>query len=149
MEYDRERIGQVEMPLPVQDAIRAVLDEHDKSLIRTDALRLYGSLRSTRALDFVELPPKRIKSGSEDIDKSDKPIPAHILEYSHRESTAYIAAVAPTTYSAIKNVLEEVNQRVPDLQAKTLLDFGTGPGTAIWYELHIHVIDIRMFPTHH
>jgi len=35
--------------------------EHDKSLIRTDALRLYGSLRSTRALDgddFVELPTK-------------------------------------------------------------------------------------------
>jgi len=35
--------------------------EHDKSLIRTDALRLYGSLRSTRALDgddFVDLPTK-------------------------------------------------------------------------------------------
>jgi len=82
-----------------------------------------------------------IKSGSGDIDKGDKPIPAHILEYGHRESTAYIAAVAPTTYSAIKNVLEEVNHRVPDLQAKTLLDFGTGPGTAIWYEPHTPVVD--------
>ncbi|KAF9350518.1 37S ribosomal protein S22 [Mortierella sp. NVP85] len=154
MEYGRKRIGQVEMPLPVQDAIRAVLDEHDKSLIRTDALRLYGSLRSTRALDgddFVELPTKRIKSGSEDIDKGYKPIPAHILEYGHRESTAYIAAVAPTTYSAIKNVLEEVNQRVPELQAKTLLDFGTGPGTAIWAanevwgsSLHYTGVDVSM-----
>ncbi|KAK3825535.1 MAG: mitochondrial small ribosomal subunit Rsm22-domain-containing protein [Benniella sp.] len=145
MEYGRKRIGQVEMPLPVQDAIRAVLDEHDKSLIRTDALRLYGSLRSTRALDGDNF------SGSGDIDKGDKPIPAHILEYGHRESTAYIAAVAPTTYSAIKNVLEEVNQRVPDLQAKTLLDFGTGPGTAIWAanevwgsSLHYTGVDVSM-----
>lgn len=64
--------------------------------------------------------------------KGDKPVAAHILEYGHRESVAYIAAMAPTTFSAIKNVLQEVNKRVPDLNPKTFLDFGTGPGTAIW-----------------
>ena len=62
----------------------------------------------------------------------DPPVPAHILEYGHRESMAYIAAMAPTTYSAIRNVLEEVHKRLPDLEPKSLLDFGTGPGTAIW-----------------
>ncbi|KAF9351354.1 37S ribosomal protein S22 [Mortierella sp. AD094] len=136
MEYARKRIGQVEMPNDIQDAIRTVLSEYDKSLIRTDALRLYGSLRSTGALEddnSLELPTKRLKSGSGDMTtKGDKPIPAHILEYGHRESTAYIAAMAPTSYSAIKNVLEEVNSRVPDLQIKTFMDFGTGPGTGIW-----------------
>ncbi|KAF8940800.1 37S ribosomal protein S22 [Dissophora ornata] len=135
-EYGRKRIGQVEMPKDIQDAIRAVTGEHDKSLIRTDALRLYGSLRSTGALEddaSMEAPTKRLKSGSGDMrSKDDKPIPAHILEYGHRESIAYIAAMASTTYSAIKNVLEEVNRRVPDLQPRTFLDFGTGPGTAIW-----------------
>ncbi|KAG0038415.1 37S ribosomal protein S22 [Podila clonocystis] len=136
MDYGRKRIGQVEMPKPLQDAIRSVLDDEDKSLIRTDALRLYGSLRSTGALDedqSVEASTKRIKSGSGDLSsKGDRAIPAHILEYGHRESTAYIAAMSPTTYSAISNVLEEVNRRVPDLDPKTILDFGTGPGTAIW-----------------
>ncbi|KAF9113211.1 37S ribosomal protein S22 [Mortierella sp. AM989] len=135
MEYGRKRIGQVEMPKAIQDAIREVLDEQDKSLIRTDALRLYGSLRSTSALDddSIDPPAKRLKSGSGDMgSKGDKPAPAHILEYGHRESTAYIAAMAPTTYSAIKNVLEEVKGRVPDLQVKTFMDFGTGPGTGIW-----------------
>ncbi|KAF9312614.1 37S ribosomal protein S22 [Podila horticola] len=136
MDYGRKRIGQVEMPKPLQDAIRSVIDEEDKSLIRTDALRLYGSLRSTGALDedhSVEASTKRIKSGSGDLtSKGDRAIPAHILEYGHRESTAYIAAMSPTTYSAISNVLEEVNRRVPDLDPKTILDFGTGPGTAIW-----------------
>ncbi|KAF9958760.1 37S ribosomal protein S22 [Mortierella alpina] len=135
-EYGRKRIGQVQLPLDIQDSIRAVLDEHDKSLIRTDALRLYGSLRSTGSLEedeFSELPTKRLKSGSGDItSKGDQPIPAHILEYGHRESTAYLAAMAPTTYSAIRNVLEEVNRRVPNLNPSTFLDFGTGPGTAIW-----------------
>ncbi|KAI8604424.1 mitochondrial small ribosomal subunit Rsm22-domain-containing protein [Dissophora ornata] len=129
-EYGRKRIGQVEMPKDIQDAIRAVTGEHDKSLIRTDALRLYGSLRSTGALEddaSMEAPTKRDMRS-----KDDKPIPAHILEYGHRESIAYIAAMASTTYSAIKNVLEEVNRRVPDLQPRTFLDFGTGPGTAIW-----------------
>jgi ribosomal protein RSM22 (predicted rRNA methylase) len=87
-----------------------------------------------------------IKSESVDINKGDKAVPAHILEYGHRESTAYIAAVAPTTYGAIKNVLEEVNKRVPDLKAKTFLDFGTGPGTAIWYALLVCALtDIRSY----
>ncbi|KAI7821974.1 mitochondrial small ribosomal subunit Rsm22-domain-containing protein [Gamsiella multidivaricata] len=126
MDYGRKRIGQVEMPRAVQDAIRAILDEQDKSLVRTDALRLYGSL-----------------SGSGDVgSKGDKPVLAHILEYGYRESTAYIAAIAPTTYSAIKNVLEEVNRRIPDLQPKTCLDFGTGPGTAIWYERQLRYTGI-------
>ncbi|KAK3845716.1 MAG: mitochondrial small ribosomal subunit Rsm22-domain-containing protein [Linnemannia gamsii] len=126
MEYGRKRIGQVELPKDIQDSIRSVLAEYDKPLIRTDALRLFGSLRSTGALEddtFAELPTKR---------KGDKPVTAHILEYGHRESIAYIAAMAPTTFSAIKNVLEEVKKRVPNLNPKTFLDFGTGPGTAIW-----------------
>ncbi|KAF9287620.1 37S ribosomal protein S22 [Mortierella alpina] len=135
-EYGRKRIGQVQLPLDIQDSIRAVLDEHDKSLIRTDALRLYGSLRSTGSIEedeFMELPTKRMKSGSGDMTpKGDQPVPAHILEYGHRESTAYLAAIAPTTYSAIRNVLEEVDRRVPNLNPKSFLDFGTGPGTAIW-----------------
>ncbi|KAF9906073.1 37S ribosomal protein S22 [Linnemannia zychae] len=136
MEYGRKRIGQVELPKDIQDSIRTVLDDYDKPLIRTDALRLFGSLRSTGALEddtFAELPTKRLRSGTGEMTgKGDKPVTAHILEYGHRESIAYIAAMAPTTFGAIKNVLEEVNKRVPDLNPKTFLDFGTGPGTAIW-----------------
>ncbi|KAG0206529.1 37S ribosomal protein S22 [Mortierella sp. GBA30] len=135
-EYGRKRIGQVELPMDIQDSIRSVLDEHDKSLIRTDALRLYGSLRSTGVLegdDLSQLPTKRLKSGSSGMgSKGNSTVPAHVLEYGHRESIAYLAAMAPTTYSAIRNVLEEVNRRVPALNPRSFLDFGTGPGTAIW-----------------
>ncbi|KAG0250763.1 37S ribosomal protein S22 [Mortierella polycephala] len=134
-EYGRKRIGQVELPQNILESIRGIIDEEDKALIRTDALRLYGSLRSTGALEddgSMELPTKRMKSGSGDMADGDRPVPAHILEYGHRESIAYVAAMASTTYSAIKNVLEEVHRRVPTLQPKTFLDFGTGPGTAIW-----------------
>ncbi|KAG0260741.1 37S ribosomal protein S22 [Actinomortierella ambigua] len=138
MEYGRKRIGQVDLPRPLQDAIRDVIDENDKELIRTDALRLFGSLRSTSALDAGEsgtmAPPKKFKSGSNpDVHgEGDAPIPAHILEYGHRESVAYVAALAPSAYSAAYNVLGEVKKRVPGFHPKTLFDFGTGPGTAIW-----------------
>ncbi|KAF9931891.1 37S ribosomal protein S22 [Linnemannia zychae] len=136
MEYGRKRIGQIELPRDIQDSIRTILDDYDKPLIRTDALRLFGSLRSTGALEddtFAELPTKRLRSGVGELTgKDDKPMTAHILEYGHRESIAYIAAMAPTTYSAAKNVLEEVHKRIPNLNPKTILDFGTGPGTAVW-----------------
>ncbi|KAF9432282.1 37S ribosomal protein S22 [Entomortierella beljakovae] len=136
MEYGRKRIGQVDIPLGIQDAIRSILEGSDKALIRTDALRLYGSLRSTGSLDGHETfnnSVKKLQSGSKSSEpKGDKPVPAHILEYGQRESTAYIAAMAPATYSAITNVLTEVDKRVPDLQIKSFMDFGTGPGTGIW-----------------
>jgi hypothetical protein len=42
MEYGRKRIGQVEIPLPIQDAIRAVLDgmDHDNCLDRSWGLSM-------------------------------------------------------------------------------------------------------------
>ncbi|KAF9586120.1 37S ribosomal protein S22 [Lunasporangiospora selenospora] len=135
MEYARKRIGQVEIPNAIQDAIRSIVEGSDKRQIRTDALRLYSSLRSTGVLSEgdTERPTIRIKIGGGNLKaKEDKPLPAHILSYGPRESVAYIAAIAPTTYSAITNVLHEVHQRVPDLNPKSFLDFGTGPGTGIW-----------------
>ncbi|KAG0227072.1 37S ribosomal protein S22 [Actinomortierella wolfii] len=137
MEYGRKRIGQVDLPRPIQDAIRDILDENDKSLIRADALRLFGSLRSTSALDLggnTTAPAKKLKSGSKsDANTSgDQPAPAHYLEYGHRESAAYVAALAPSAYSAVYNVLNEVKKRVPGFNPTTFFDFGTGPGTAIW-----------------
>ncbi|KAF9970544.1 37S ribosomal protein S22 [Actinomortierella ambigua] len=138
MEYGRKRIGQVDLPRPLQDAIRDVIDENDKDLIRTDALRLFGALRSNSALDTGDgralTPLKKLKSGSkpDSHDSSDEPVPAHILEYGHRESVAYVAALSSSAYSATYNVLAEVKKRVPDFHPRTFLDFGTGPGTAIW-----------------
>ncbi len=50
----------------------------------------------------------------------------------HADVLAYAAYRLPATYAAIFASLAEVRKRQPDWQPETLLDAGTGPGTAMW-----------------
>ncbi|KAG0169562.1 37S ribosomal protein S22 [Apophysomyces sp. BC1034] len=125
-DYGRKRIGCVELPKPLIKGIAGLVDEHqDKRLIREDALRLYEALRSTARMPEEKIPSNQSK-------KQIKPTEPHTVSYGPRESVAYAAGVLPTTYAAITNVFAEVSKRMADFKPKTMLDFGTGPGTAIW-----------------
>ena len=55
---------------------------------------------------------------------------AFMTKEEHR--CAYIAARMPATYSVIYRVLEEIKSRSPSIIIKSLLDLGSGPGTAMW-----------------
>lgn len=48
---------------------------------------------------------------------------------------AYLATRLPATYAAIRQSLAEVAQRNADCRPKSLLDIGSGPGTALWAAL--------------
>jgi ribosomal protein RSM22 (predicted rRNA methylase) len=45
---------------------------------------------------------------------------------------AYLAARLPATYAAVRAALDAVAERRPDFAPQSLLDFGAGPGTALW-----------------
>ena len=45
---------------------------------------------------------------------------------------AYLAARLPATYAAVARVLAELKSRRPDFAPASLLDAGSGPGTASW-----------------
>jgi ribosomal protein RSM22 (predicted rRNA methylase) len=45
---------------------------------------------------------------------------------------AYLAARLPATYAAIRTALDAVAAVRPEFTPKRLLDFGAGPGTALW-----------------
>lgn len=45
---------------------------------------------------------------------------------------AYAAYRLPATYAAARAVFEEVRERRPTFQPRTMLDLGAGPGTATW-----------------
>lgn len=45
---------------------------------------------------------------------------------------AYLAARLPATYAALRAALDAIAQQRPDFAPATLLDFGAGPGTALW-----------------
>lgn len=53
----------------------------------------------------------------------------------HRK--AYIAARMPATYAAVRRALQETRLRMPRTEIKSLLDLGSGPGTAMWAALDI------------
>ncbi|KAI7880515.1 Rsm22-domain-containing protein [Lichtheimia hyalospora FSU 10163] len=114
-EYGRKRIGAVPLPKSLIGGISEIIQESDKKLIRTDALRIYESLRSTSRIP------------TEDTTKE-----PHTVAYGPRESLAYLAGAMPSAYAATFNVLHEISHRLPDFKPKTILDFGTGPGTALW-----------------
>jgi len=48
------------------------------------------------------------------------------------QAAAYMAARMPACYAAVYKVLEEVSMRLPTFSPESMLDFGAGPGTAIW-----------------
>jgi len=48
------------------------------------------------------------------------------------QRAAYLLTRVPATYAAIHAVLREVKERTPDLEVRSLLDLGAGPGTAMW-----------------
>ncbi|OBZ86296.1 Methyltransferase-like protein 17, mitochondrial [Choanephora cucurbitarum] len=131
--FGRKRIGCVELPKPLIQTISDLIEGHDKRLIRTDALRLYDALRSTAK---IPKEPESDFDGSRTAKKQRKQskteIEPHKLSYGPRESVAYAAGVLPSTFGAITNVLKEVNNRLADFNPQSMLDFGTGPGTAIW-----------------
>jgi ribosomal protein RSM22 (predicted rRNA methylase) len=45
---------------------------------------------------------------------------------------AYLAARLPATYASARRVAEEAMARIPGLSVQSLLDLGSGPGTAMW-----------------
>ncbi|KAG2394026.1 hypothetical protein C9374_003790 [Naegleria lovaniensis] len=52
--------------------------------------------------------------------------------YKELEAAAYIAHRLPAIYGTSYRVFSESVMRMPDFEPKTMLDFGTGPGTTIW-----------------
>ncbi|KAI8087978.1 mitochondrial small ribosomal subunit Rsm22-domain-containing protein [Gilbertella persicaria] len=134
-EFGRKRIGCVQLPKSLVNGITDLIEGQDKRLIRTDALRLYDALRSTAKI------PKPLETdfdGSRTAKKQRKQnnkkeaIEPHKLSYGPRESVAYAAGALPSTFAAITNVMQELALRLSDFKPKSMLDFGTGPGTAIW-----------------
>lgn len=126
--FGRKRIGCVQLPSNLKSAIHDTISEVDKPLLRSDALRIYDSFRSTSKLPIIQEPSRK-------FDKQKRQITAdegHTMTYGGRETVAYVAGAMPATYAAIYNVLKELKERICGFEPKSMLDFGTGPGTAIW-----------------
>ncbi|KAH7665975.1 DNA helicase protein [Dioscorea alata] len=54
------------------------------------------------------------------------------FKYQEDVTVAYVASRMPSVYSACHRVLKEVRQRLPGFSPTSVLDFGAGPGSALW-----------------
>ncbi|CAO3685991.1 unnamed protein product [Umbelopsis ramanniana] len=126
--FGRKRIGCVQLPTSLKAAIQDTVALADKPLVRTDALRIYESFRSTSKIPVVEPTRKFDKRAKTEAAIGD----AHTITYGERETIAYVAGALPATYAAIYNVMKELKERICSFEPKTMLDFGTGPGTGLW-----------------
>jgi ribosomal protein RSM22 (predicted rRNA methylase) len=52
-----------------------------------------------------------------------------------QEALGYVALILPATYAQLSGALQATHARIPNWQPHTLLDIGSGPGTALWAAL--------------
>jgi len=97
----------MELPAIIRAGIEDLLYKRDLSSIRSKAHTLSKRYRM------------EVQDGSWHIED-------------HETALAYIASRAPATYAAIMSAIDAVHVHMPDLAPQTVLDIGSGPGTAIW-----------------
>eukprot|EP01101_Sappina_pedata_P005740 TRINITY_DN2700_c0_g1_i1.p1 TRINITY_DN2700_c0_g1~~TRINITY_DN2700_c0_g1_i1.p1 ORF type:complete len:677 (+),score=227.32 TRINITY_DN2700_c0_g1_i1:97-2031(+) len=54
------------------------------------------------------------------------------LSYDDQQTLAYVALRLPGSYGCTARALNEIKIQFPEIQPKSIFDFGSGPGTALW-----------------
>jgi ribosomal protein RSM22 (predicted rRNA methylase) len=96
------------LPLNLETAIREILKMRPAKQWVSEAHALSQRYRGKR-----ESLPKSFARGDE-------------------ETTAYLAQILPATYAQLFGAMAATKAQAPDWAPQTLLDLGSGPGTALW-----------------
>lgn len=110
------KLGMVVLPDALKKRIGATL----KKVGRT-GLRRTAGLLSERLRERTRLVPGQPKSVMPDP-----------VVYRREEAMAYAAHRLPGVYACTFRVMNEIKLRRPEWTPKSLMDFGSGPGTAVW-----------------
>lgn len=69
--------------------------------------------------------------GNHDLPERE-PVAASSPEYDSARVAAYASSRMPACYAVLFRVFDELHLQLPHFAPRTMLDFGSGPGTAIW-----------------
>ncbi|KAJ3161608.1 Methyltransferase-like protein 17, mitochondrial [Geranomyces variabilis] len=122
--FGKNKIGWIALPDEMIGAIEAEISTASNRQLKRDVARIHASLRSTGSASKLikyATPTARVPL-----------IAPHTIQYGPLETQAYLASRTVPGYAAAWNVLTQVARRCPDFKPTTCLDFGTGPGTALW-----------------
>ncbi|KAH7404520.1 hypothetical protein KP509_15G029500, partial [Ceratopteris richardii] len=134
----RQSEGMLRTPKSLQGAIDAFLGEYSTQELKNGVSRLSESMRNTKLV--LQKLDDTIQSAAEDtidhgFSKWQKKLQYRgqiFNKYRQRDTCAYVASRMPAVYSAVYRVLSEVSRRLPDFKPEKIMDYGSGPGTAIW-----------------
>jgi ribosomal protein RSM22 (predicted rRNA methylase) len=73
---------------------------------------------------------QQLKKDAQMLLKSSKQ-PIHVTNYGKKESLAYLMTRMPFSLAAMDQIMLQLKKRIPEYQPVSILDFGTGPGTAL------------------
>ncbi|KAK1233060.1 37S ribosomal protein S22 [Marasmius sp. AFHP31] len=124
--FGSQRIGAVLLPVELQNSINIMINESDKSLLHTDAKRLFAEPDADSEEDGWNTSyDTRYKSYKQ------------AARHSERDGTAFATVALPAHYSAIKSVLEHLKHRMePNWTVARVIDWGSGTGSGLWAASH-------------
>ncbi|TPX72656.1 hypothetical protein SpCBS45565_g00227 [Spizellomyces sp. 'palustris'] len=125
--FGQNRIGWISLPEPILVGIQKELTDVPTHQLKQSVQKISTSLRSTGSSS------KLYRTTSKGLVPV---IPPHTLLYGPVETAGYLASRTGATYAAIRNVLDQLAKRIPSFQPSSVLDFGVGPGTALWAVQH-------------
>lgn len=98
------------LPIPLFEALKTILSFIPQSTLTMACQQISSSYREPH----------------QNLDK----MTPHMNNDHHR--LAYLATRLPATYAAVRRVLKELQQRMPEFTPASVCDIGAGPGTSTW-----------------
>lgn len=71
-----------------------------------------------------------------------EPVAASSPEYDSARVAAYASSRMPACYAVLFRVFDELHLHLPHFAPRAMLDFGSGPGTAVWAAREVRVASL-------
>eukprot|EP01103_Thecamoeba_quadrilineata_P002369 TRINITY_DN12335_c0_g1_i1.p1 TRINITY_DN12335_c0_g1~~TRINITY_DN12335_c0_g1_i1.p1 ORF type:complete len:555 (-),score=108.62 TRINITY_DN12335_c0_g1_i1:50-1714(-) len=120
-----QKIGIVNLPEFVTAKITRLLKGSDTKTLKEQTKLLSDRLRYRGKMLHLQL----TKPTSPTVITAPVIVP---LTYDKAEALSYVALRLPGIYATNIRIFQEISNRFPEFTPRTMLDFGSGPGTSIW-----------------
>ena len=130
----RNSLGASTVPDSLQSALNKILKGYPRRQLRQDVAKLaesYAKMTKVSAESLLESNFEKSSIWSEADRQALVEFSSPAVEYGPKETFAYIASQLPFMLAPLQNVFAEIARRIPGFAPKSMLDFGSGPGTAI------------------
>ena len=130
----RNHLGASIVPYTLQSALNRLLKGYPRRQLRQDVSSLaesYAKMTKVSAKSLLDSNFEKSSAWSEADRQALVDFSSPSVEYGAKETFAYIASQLPFMLAPLQNVFAEISRRIPGFAPKSMLDFGSGPGTAI------------------